>query len=52
MSRAHFFKSSFPQVEQMKPPSFFEIPKITLEFLANEIIKMAYSKATGIGGLL
>lgn len=45
------FDSSLPDVEQLKPPGSFKIPEITIQFIANEIIKMAASKATGIDGL-
>lgn len=45
------FDSSFPEFDQLDLHGSFEIPDVKTEFISNEIIKMATSRATCIDGL-
>lgn len=45
------FDSLLPEIEQLKPTGSFKIPEITIEFIANEIIKLETANVKVIDGL-
>lgn len=45
------FDSLLPEIEQLKPTGSFKIQEITIEFIANEIIKLETSNVKVIDGL-